>query len=161
MTTLAPTTEEQLPELMTWFPDAVSCAVWGGPEHRFPFTEATFREDIHWGELPSYSLIDDGGALLGFGQYYARVGLCHLARLAITPNRRGAGLGARLVQGLCRVGCDDLSVDVCSLFVMADNTPAVRLYEKLGFVTMPYPGDFSLPGTVYMVAPGEIVAEAP
>ena len=150
---LTPAAADQLRELMTWFPDQHGCAAWGGPNQRFPFTEASFRADTRWGVVPSYSLLGDGGELLGFGQYYPRVGRCHLARLAIARDRRGAGLGGRLVRGLCEIGCAALAVDECSLFVMVDNAPAVRLYEKHGFVTVPYPGDFEIAGSVYMVAP--------
>ena len=145
---------DHLPELMSWFPDQRSCSVWGGPDQRFPFTAATFREDAKLDELPSYSLIGDGGELLAFGQYYSRSGRCHLARLAAAPRHRGRGLGGVLVRELCRRGCRGLEVDVCSLFVLDDNAPALRLYEKLAFVRAPFPeGAPKLEGCSYMIAP--------
>jgi len=151
---LTETTPDHLAELMSWFPDQRSCTVWGGPSQRHPFTAATFREDAKLDELPSYSLTGDGGELLAFGQYYSRSGRCHLARLATAPRHRGRGLGVVLVRELCRRGCRDLEVDVCSLFVMADNVPALRLYAKLGFVQAPYPeGAPVLEDCSYMIAP--------
>jgi ribosomal protein S18 acetylase RimI-like enzyme len=139
-------------ELMRWFPDQRSCAVWSGPEFRYPFTEATFREDVRR-QLPSYSLIGDGNELLGFGQYYLRAERCHLARLVIAPDYRGRGAGTFLIRALCRLGCRELNMSDCSLFVLESNTSAFRLYSRLGFRTVPYPGEAPpIPGCLYMIA---------
>ena len=147
--------QSHLPELMSWFPDRHSCAIWGGPEFRFPFTDDTFRQDLRL-HLPSYSVVGDSGELLGFGQYYDRVGRCHLARLAISPSHRGQALGEFLIRELCRIGCRELNVRDCSLFVMASNASALKLYRRLGFTEAQYPGDKpSLTGILYMIAPFE------
>jgi ribosomal protein S18 acetylase RimI-like enzyme len=140
-----------LPELMRWFPDRRSCAMWGGPEFGFPFTDESFRADLRL-HLPSYSVVGDNGELLGFGQYYVRVGRCHLARLAISPAHRGRALGEFLIRELCRIGCRELNAKDCSLFVMDSNAPALKLYRRLGFVDAQYPGNMpSLAGVIYMV----------
>lgn len=141
MARLIPFADSHLPELMGWFPDRRSCAAWGGPRFRFPFTAATFREDLQLPEMASRGLVDESGELLGFGQFYLRTGRCHLARLAIRPEARRGGLGSALVGELCRVGRERLGVEQCSLFVLADNAPALALYRKMGFVPEPYPGD--------------------
>lgn len=155
---LISTTDVHLGELMEWFKENPhDCMRWGGPEFRHPYTKATFREDARYAELPSYSLINENDELLGFGQYYERKERCHLARLAVTPERRGQGLGKTLVRELSRRGCKNLEVDHCSLFVLSDNTPAVRLYQRLGFVPTTYPGDMpaEVEGCIYMVASAE------
>jgi ribosomal protein S18 acetylase RimI-like enzyme len=131
--------DTHLPELMCWFPDAPSCAIWAGPGFRFPFTPATFREDLRL-DLASFALQDDAGALLGFGQHYLREGRCHLARLAIAPQARGRGAGAVLIRELLRRSCRALATRECSLFVLESNTAARRLYTRLGFAPAPYPG---------------------
>jgi ribosomal protein S18 acetylase RimI-like enzyme len=130
--------EAHLAQLMRWFPDQRSCAVWGGPEFRYPFTDQSFREDIRC-NLPSYALIGNNQELLGFGQYYLRAGRCHLARLAISPSHRGRALGVILVRELCQRGCSELQVTQCSLFVDPYNAPAIHLYNRLGFISLPYP----------------------
>ena len=146
-----------LPELMRWFPDQRSCAMWGGPEFRFPFTDASFQADLRL-HLPSYSVVGDSGELLGFGQYYARVSRCHLARLAISPPHRGRALGEFLIRELCRIGCRELNVKDCSLFVMDSNASALKLYRRLGFTDAQYPGEMSaLAGVTYMVVPFEVL----
>lgn len=148
---LATFTEPHLAELMQWFPDQHSCTTWGGPEFRFPYTEATFREDLRL-ELPSYALVGDEGELLGFGQYYLREERCHLARLVVAPGHRGRGAGAFLIRALVQCGCSALKVSGCSLFVYESNLPALGLYTRLGFLTKPYPGTPPpIEGCIYMI----------
>jgi ribosomal protein S18 acetylase RimI-like enzyme len=138
---------------MRWFPDRVACQTWGGLQFRFPFTEATFREDSRVDVLASWLLVDDGGALAGFGQYYLRVGRCHLARLAIAPDMRGRSLGQRLIRELCRRGAAALGVGSYSLFVLHENARARALYARLGFAVTDYPEPMpELEGQFYMVA---------
>ena len=149
--------DSRLPELMQWFPDAGSCAVWGGPQFRWPFTPASFRTDARIGELPSRMLIDDAGhAMVAFGQFYRRLGRCHLGRLAVRPETRGRGAGTRLIRELCAEGSRALDVAEFSLFVLVRNEPAERLYRRLGFEDAPYPEALSVSEPVrYMVAGGE------
>jgi ribosomal protein S18 acetylase RimI-like enzyme len=130
--------EAHLPELMNWFPDRESCLVWGGPEFRFPFTETTFRIDARLANLATRMLVR-GGRLVAFGQYYLRVGRCHLGRLAVAPDCRGGGLGKQLVRELCAEGRALLDAGSCSLFVVPTNLRAKALYERLGFEAVPYP----------------------
>ena len=125
--------------MMAWFPDAASCHVWGGHRFRFPFTEATFVEDSRVHELPTYVLVADTGELLAYGQYYLRVGRCHLGRLVVAPTHRGRGVGERLVRELVTLGSNRLGVSESSLFVVPDNTRAVALYRRLGFTPTAYP----------------------
>lgn len=150
---LSNTESHHLTELMNWFPDRKTCLNWGGPMFRFPFTAASFIEDIRWDTLPSYSLIGEDGDLVGFGQYYLREGRCHLGRLAVSPLRRGQGLGRALVEQLSEIGCSDLGLAQCSLFVLEDNLSAIQCYRKAGFEFAAYPGEMPpLEGCVYMTA---------
>jgi ribosomal protein S18 acetylase RimI-like enzyme len=146
----------RLPELMRWFPDSASCSVWGGPRFRWPCTEATFLVDAGIGALPSRMLLaDDDGSLLAFGQYYRRVGRCHLGHLAVRPETRRRGAGTRLIGELCAEGARALDVAEFSLFVLVRNVPAERLYRRLGFEEACYPE--ALPAAEplrYMVAVG-------
>lgn len=155
---LVSTTQNHFRELMNWLPDQRSCAFWASPEFPFPFTEATFMEHVR-PELPSFSLIGDDQELLGFGQYYLRVGRCHLARLIIAPRHRGQGLATFVVHGLCERGIQSLGVRECSLFVLSDNILAARLYRRLGFAEASYPGEMP-PYGVYMVADCKDVMKA-
>jgi ribosomal protein S18 acetylase RimI-like enzyme len=143
----------RLPELMTWFPDAKRLRIWGGPEFRFPFTAANFREDAKVDGIDSFALIGDDGALAAFGQCYVRVERCHFGRLAVAPDRRGQGLGTRLLSELAGWGHAQFGPRELSLFVMRDNESAHRLYRRLGFREVPYPDPSFMPESLYMIAP--------
>lgn len=143
-----------LTELMTWFTDITSLQTWGGPQFRFPFTEASFREDLNLQSLPTWALVQDDGALAAFGQCYLRAGRCHFGRLAVSPRLRGRGHGTTLIRGLARWGTAEFGVESMSLFVIASNLRAIALYRRLGFSEAPYPEPS--PATdcfIYMVAP--------
>jgi ribosomal protein S18 acetylase RimI-like enzyme len=147
--------EARLPELMRWFPDEASCRLWGGAHFRWPCDAATFRADAGIGVLASRMLVDDD-AMVAFGQYYRRVGRCHLGHLVVCPETRGRGIGTRLIRELCAEGGRALGVTEFSLFVLARNAPAERLYRRLGFEETAYPE--ALPTSepmCYLVATGE------
>jgi ribosomal protein S18 acetylase RimI-like enzyme len=96
---------------------------------------------------------DAEGGLLAFGQYYPKLGRCHLARIAIAPTARGRGLGRSLVTTLMDDGRRHLGVDGCSLYVLADNRPAVACYRACGFefAEDPEPQP-AMPDCLFMVA---------
>ena len=147
-------TETHVPQIMTWFPDELSCRVWGGPAFRFPFTPETFLTDSKLAELPSYVLIRDPAELCAFGQFYLRAGRCHLSRLAVAPTQRGRGVGTELIRLLIREGKKTLGVTESSLFVHVTNTSALALYQRLGFKCASYPEPgLMIPDSHYMVAP--------
>lgn len=155
---LAAVQSSHVTQLMQWFPDRHSCSIWAGPEFRYPYTDVSFKEDIRL-QLPSYSMLGDDDELLGFGQYYLRAGRCHLARLAVSPQHRGRALGAFLIRELCRLGCRDMKVSDCSLFVLESNSPAMTLYTRLGFKPAHYPGEMPpIEGCVYLVASHDLIA---
>jgi len=129
----------QVPELMTWFPDAGALRIWGGPEFRFPFTAATFREDAKVDGTDSFSLVAEGGTLAAFGQCYVRAGRCHFGRVGVSPRSRGRGHGTRLIREMGAWGRSEFGPRDFSLFVDKGNADARRLYLRLGFREVPYP----------------------
>ena len=156
---LVPFDEQRLPELMQWFGDASECRAWGGPHFRFPYTAATFREDAGLATLSSWALLDGRNGFVAFGQYYRRVGRCHLSHMAVAPHARNRGIGTRLIRELCSRGAAELGTDEFSLFVLERNAAAARLYRRLGFETTTYPE--TLPSSepmLYMVATGAAAA---
>lgn len=125
--------------------------MWGGPQFRYPVTQETFLADVKLSELKSYSLINEANELIAFGQYYLRVGRCHLGRLAVTPKQRAKGFGKLLIHKLMGMGCDELKVKESSLFVYELNTYAVEVYKRLGFELTPYPEYIPIEHCLYMV----------
>lgn len=136
---LIPSRQEHLDILKGWISNQSEAYYWGGPGFRYPFTDDTFLEDIRWKKMPSCSLISEDGNLLGFGQYYENQGRCHLARLIVSPDHRGRGLGRFLISELIDAGLRDLALDECSLFVIRSNERAMKCYKSLNFRETPWP----------------------
>jgi len=131
--------DADIDEIMTWFPDAASVDIWGGPYFRYPFTRETFREDCRLEAMTSCCLRDPRGRLAAFGQSYERYGRGHLARLVSNPAMRRKGAGRRLIELLIR-RIDELhDYDEYSLFVYRHNEAAYRCYLSLGFEVGEYP----------------------
>ena len=145
---------------MQWFPDAASVAVWS-PSNSFPFTDRQrFIVESKLDELASWMLVDDADTPLAFGQYYARLGCCHLGRLVVAPARRGEGLGSELIRQLLARGTAELGTTRCSLFVFNYNSVARKLYARLGFVETQYPEKLPLPDCLYLTLQYEVPALA-
>ena len=138
-------TAGDIDQLMTWFPDARSVNLWGGPKFRYPFTRETFFSDCRWQEFSTYCLRDDDGRMTAFGQLGSRYERSHLARLVAHPDRRGQGIGRRLITLLIeKVQLDHGSTE-CGLFVYKDNVVAYQCYLSLGFKAHPYPDNAAMP----------------
>ena len=125
---------------MIWFPDAAAADRWSGPFLRFPFTEASFLEDLRLDQVDSWALVDEQNDLIGFGQVYERYGRNHLGRIAVHPGRRGQGLGHQLLSELLRKGAEHPGHAEFGLYVYPENEAALRCYRAAGFIEAADPG---------------------
>jgi len=144
-------------QLMTWFSNETELSDWSGPNFRFPYDFTSFSEDLNLTTHSSFALLStdlDSQSkrdLLAFGQYYQRLGRCHLARLIVNPKFRGQGIAAQLMQEIMQVGIEELNVTECSLFVLNHNEQAIKAYVKQGFSVVDYPEKLALDHCLYMV----------
>tara|TARA_B100000809_G_C14709564_1_gene377283 strand:+ start:12 stop:470 length:459 start_codon:yes stop_codon:yes gene_type:complete len=143
--------DENFIQLMSWFSSEDELSIWSGPNFRYPFDLISFKSDLNLNTLKSFSLISSEGALLAFGQYYLRLGKCHLGRLVVNPSLRGQGIASHLISQLSVLGKSDLSTESCSLFVLGHNESAIQAYTKLGFSMADYPEKMPLENCFYMV----------
>jgi ribosomal-protein-alanine N-acetyltransferase len=75
---------------------------------------------------------EEGGPPVAYAAFRHAVGEAELLRVGVHPEGRRKGLArALLLEGLERLR--KLDVQVCFLEVRVDNTPAITLYESLGF----------------------------
>lgn len=147
-------TESDISHLMSWFPTERSVNIWGGPKFRYPFSQESFQEDVHWRDMDTYCLADVSGQMLAFGQIYERHGRINLARLVVSPDRRGQGIGKQLIGLLMEQGRKDIPRLEYSLYVYKDNYPAKACYAGLGFEESEYPEDDEMADTcIYMTRP--------
>lgn len=142
-------TPEHLQELRSWFTNTEAITSWGGPKLHYPNTLSEFQQCLSLETLRSFALVSNH-TMLGFGQYYERLGHCHLGRLAIAPQHRGKGTIEHLIQLLRQHGQPRLNVSAASLFVLRDNAPAIKAYQKLGFKETRYPGEMGIENCLYM-----------
>lgn len=138
-------------ELMTWFPDAHSVDIWGGPRMRFPFTRSGLLEDCQLDKAVAYCLRDPEGRMAAFGQVYERLGRAHLARLVSNPSMRRQGVGRRLITMLIDTSAQTGGYTEASLFVYRDNAPAYQCYLALGFTVQAYPDDAKMKEKCYFL----------
>ena len=148
---LALAADADFDEVMSWFPDAESVDIWGGPRFRYPFTGETFRADCRVDLMTSYVLRNQDGRTAAFGQSYERDGRGHLARLVANPALRGQGVGKQLIRMIITALEETRAYDECSLFVYRHNLPAYRCYLSLGFRVVEYPDDAPMADRCYFL----------
>jgi ribosomal protein S18 acetylase RimI-like enzyme len=146
-----PGTLADLEIVASWITSARECEVWAGWRVRYPIDAKTLPAAIQFEDAVAVSLVDGGDRLAAFGQLIVKESQRgHLARLIVSPERRGKGFGEALVRALLdhagAAGCGRVGLNVdCS------NLPAVRLYTKLGFRDAARPDDEpESPGVRYM-----------
>jgi ribosomal protein S18 acetylase RimI-like enzyme len=144
-------TDENITQLMTWFSNEAELLLWSGPNFRFPFNVVSFKQDLKLETLASFALMSNGSDLIAFGQYYLRLGRCHLGRLVVNPNFRGKGIAAQLIHQLSEQGKVELNTESCSLFVLDNNINALKAYEKIGYKITHYPDEMPLKNCLYMI----------
>jgi len=125
-------------QLMSWFTTAQELKQWSGPGFRYPFDRCSFVDDLNIDTKQSFVLVSQESRMLAFGQYYLRLGKCHLARLIVAPSSRGQGIAATLIEKLSAAGQIELGVTQTSLLVYTDNADAVASYTRQGFIETDY-----------------------
>ena len=153
-------TDSDIDELMSWFPDAGSVDIWGGPKFRYPFTRKSFVKDCGIEKMVSYSLRAPDGSMVAFGQRYVRDDRAHLARLIASPAARRQGYGRKLIEELIDTVRREAKHTDVSLFVYRHNEPAYRCYLQLGFRVQPYPEKARMREQCYFLTrPVELASE--
>ncbi len=94
------------------------------------------RKAEAWFDPAGFFLAERGGELIGFHwtKEHAEEGLGEVYVLGIRPDAQGGGLG----KSLTTIGLRHLEgrgLPTAMLYVDADNTAAVSVYERLGFTT--------------------------
>lgn len=77
-------------------------------------------------------LVDAGEGIIGYAVLWCILDQGELANIAVTPGRRGQGLGARLLRHVMDVA-RQRGVEKLFLEVRASNAPALAMYAAFGF----------------------------
>lgn len=103
------------------------------------FPEDAWSTGSWWAELAGrprrdYVVLgDSAGTVLGYAGLDLAPDVADVMTVAVDPDRQGAGLG-RLLLGALVDRATVQGVRSLMLEVRADNAPAIRLYERHGFV---------------------------
>ena len=76
---------------------------------------------------------EDSNLVVGFVGIWIVVGEGSITNIAVHPDYRKQGIGAKLLESLINL-CTHLDCSLINLEVRASNYPAQNLYEKYGFV---------------------------
>ena len=98
--------------------------------YAFPWSEGIFRDCLRVGYVCCVVEIDD--ILIGYGVMSTGAGEAHILNLCIAEAYRAKGLGGQLLEHLLEFA-KSLGVGEMFLEVRPSNTPAIRLYQSLGF----------------------------
>jgi ribosomal-protein-alanine N-acetyltransferase len=110
---------------------AIERASFGVPWSRPLFEEELKRPELcHW-----LVLSDQDGSIFGYGGFWLAVDEAHFTNLAVREDRRGQGLGRRLLTALLgkarELGCLRATLEV-----RPSNTAALALYQGEGFTVV-------------------------
>lgn len=94
---------------------------------------AAQRHVLGSGQDVGFGAVTRNGEVVGAARGAVVGDLMHVAGLVVRPNHRRGGVARDLLAALASWGID-LGATYCALQVATHNTPAMRLYDALGFV---------------------------
>ncbi len=97
-----------------------------------PWSEKSIASEVH-NPLAYWLVAEDGGEILGYIGSQSVLDAADVMNLAVSPDHRRKGIGDKLIKALIR-HLQENGVIALLLEVRVSNAPAIRLYEKLGFV---------------------------
>lgn len=101
--------------------------------HQFPWSENTLRDCIRVGyDCWVMESTQPQGGLAGYGIMSMTLDECHILNVCVRPSWQRKGLGWVLMEHLLRLGVTKGGI-VSFLEVRASNTPAIQLYERIGY----------------------------
>ena len=122
---------------------ALEAAVFADAHHT-PWPESAFYDDV---ALPGHIwwVAHDRGTIVGYAGGTVVDGELQIANVAVAPERRGERIAARLM-GRVAYDAQMLGATTSTLEVEVGNTPAERLYERLGYVEQGIRPNYYAPG---------------
>lgn len=98
-----------------------------------PWSRVAFEGEITDNDLACYLVLVDGVRVVGYAGMWIIIDEAHITNVALLPEYRGRGLGEKLMIALMAEARGRGAKSI-TLEVRASNSPAKRLYAKLGFI---------------------------
>ena len=143
---LLPYSDDHFPLLERWVSDKNILFQYSGTYFHYPITREQLSEYLEkYPERRFFIGYTKDHGPYAFGEIIPKgTQPPRLARLLIgDPEMRGIGLGQFFVRELISMATELFHPRAIDLFVLADNTSAIRCYQKVGFHFLPE-GDFEL-----------------
>lgn len=139
---LQPFTRDDISRLIGWIPSPDFLMLWAGALFRFPLDDLQFELYINSAEGDNpmrriYRVVQDGEVIghIELNNLNLEHRTATLSRVLIGNTAlRGQGIGAQMIEQVLAIGFGQLNLHRIDLVVFDFNQPALRLYEKLGFV---------------------------
>ena len=141
MISLVPFEPNHFEALLSWFPSDRDLVQWAGPTLKFPLDSAQLSEMLRAGQTQPPSRLCwsavAGREIVG----HAQLGLDHrngngnVSRIAVAPSQRGKGIAFPMLKQVVDRAFELPWIERLELNVYAFNAPAIRTYERIGFVT--------------------------
>ncbi|MFF2483349.1 ribosomal protein S18-alanine N-acetyltransferase [Paenibacillus sp. NPDC058071] len=97
-----------------------------------PWTEEAFRNELLNNMFARYIVMEQDDRIIGYGGMWIIIDEAHVTNIAVSEDRRGLGLGEKLLRELQRravyYGANKMTLEV-----RVSNEIAQRLYRKFGF----------------------------
>lgn len=139
MIVLQPFQRNDYARLINWVDDAESLMQFAGPAFTFPLTPAQLDASLADENRHVFKAVDaTTNTTVGHAELYLGPHSAFLGRILIgEKEQRGKGLGELIVRELLTLAFLKFKQPKAELNVFVWNTPAIRCYEKLGFVINP------------------------
>ncbi len=161
---LRPYSDDQFRLLASWITDPYILFQSSGTYFSYPLTRGQIEDYlIRFPERRFYFGYDREQEPYAFGEIIPKPGHPpRLGRLLIgEPERRGKGLGGIFVRELVAEIRHTLNPGAVDLFVLENNAPAIRCYEKVGFRFLPHEQfELLFGGTPYQVKKMRLTLES-
>jgi len=138
---LRPFTKRDTPQLKSWFDTEEDVVQWAGASLQYPIKNSQLHRLMrkHYGAEPEHevwAVIGHDNTVTGHFQlrYSRRLAQAILGRVAIAPDHRGMGFGAKLIALATRQAFARPWINRIELRVYDFNTPAIKTYKRSGFV---------------------------
>ena len=140
--TLRPFLESDIDRLLHWVgPGESDLVQWAGMAFQWPLTRGDLESHVAMARPSTrliFAAVNDDGAVIGhveLGNIDTHHRSARVGRMLVGhPDHRGKGCGAAILKRVLEVAFDDLRLHRVALGVYDFNAPAIRCYEKVGFL---------------------------
>lgn len=100
-----------------------------------PWSLQSFIDEMERNACARYIVAEENGMLLGYAGAWLIMDEGHITNVAVTPSRRGEGIGKGLMRALMQYAAN-MGVQYMTLEVRRSNLTAQKLYHSLGFIDL-------------------------